>query len=61
MNVRNIMKIFGGDKENKVHKLLEYAGSSADVADPWYSRNFERAYSDIQSGCSALLKYLEEN
>lgn len=55
-NIRNMLNIFGGDAENKVHRLLEFAGSSDDVADPWYSRDFETAYNDIYRGCTALLK-----
>lgn len=55
-NIRNMMRILGGDKDNKVHKLLEYAGSSADVSDPWYTRDFERCYKDVYRGCEALLK-----
>lgn len=61
MNIRNINRIFGGDSENKVKKLLDFTGRSVDVADPWYSGNFTAAYSDIYNGCKALLKYLEEN
>lgn len=60
-NVRNIMKIFGSDKENKVHKLMDYTPGGGDVADPWYSRDFRKAYDDILLGCEGLLKYLEEN
>lgn len=60
-NVRNIMRIFGSDKENKVHKLMDYTPRGGDVADPWYSRDFKRAYDDILLGCEGLFKYLEEN
>lgn len=57
-NIRNIMRIFGGDPKGKVHKLLEYTGSSADIADPWYSDRFDVTYKDIYNGCTALLEYL---
>lgn len=60
-NVRNIMRIFGHDKENKVRKLMEFTPQGGDVADPWYSRNFKKAYDDIELGCKYLFKYLEEN
>ena len=57
-NIRNMTRILGGDKDNKIHKLMEYTGSSADVSDPWYTRDFDRCYKDIYAGCEALLKYL---
>lgn len=57
-NVRNTMRIFGNDAENKVHKLLEYIGSGADVTDPWYSGDFVTAYNDILKGCVALYNHL---
>ena len=57
-NIRN-MERMTGHKGGKIVKLLEYAGRHDDVADPWYSRNFELAYSDIEEGCKAFLRYLE--
>ena len=57
-NIRNMTRILGGDKDNKIHKLMEYKGSSADVSDPWYTRNFDRCYNDIYAGCEALLNSL---
>lgn len=53
-NIRFINRIFGSDPENKVRKLLNYT-TGADVADPWYTRNFTVTYEDIESGCRALL------
>lgn len=60
LNNRNIMRIFGKDPENKVHKLLEFAGRNDNVADPWYNGRFDVAYNDIYDGCSGLLRYLTE-
>ena len=57
-NVRNTLRIFGTDPENKVKKLLSYADDSSDVADPWYTGDFERTYNDVVRGCEALLKEL---
>ncbi|MBE5742053.1 MAG: low molecular weight phosphotyrosine protein phosphatase [Clostridiales bacterium] len=54
-NVRNAIRILDGDKQGKVKKLLSFLGSDGDVADPWYSGNFEIAYQDIYRGCVALL------
>ncbi len=61
MNVRNIMRIFGSDKDSKVSKLLDHTDEKGDVADPWYTGRFEVTYSDIERGCKALLKELTEN
>ena len=55
-NVRGMHRIFGSDPEGKIRKLMEYAGKSGDVCDPWYSRDFEAAYRDIYYGCQSLLK-----
>ncbi len=57
-NVRNMRRIFGGDSKDKIHKLMEYTHSTADVSDPWYTRDFDRCYNDIYKGCKALLKSL---
>ena len=57
-NIRNMRRIFGGDRAGKIHKLLEYAHSAADVSDPWYTRDFDRCYADIYKGCKALLTAL---
>ena len=60
-NIRNMYAILGEDKRNKVYKLMEFTGSTRDVADPWYSDRFDVAFSDIYEGCCALLQYLENN
>lgn len=59
-NIRNIVKICGGDPENKVHKMLEFAESTKDVADPWYTGEFETTYEDIVKGCRGLWKTIRE-
>ncbi|MCM1329174.1 MAG: low molecular weight phosphotyrosine protein phosphatase [Ruminococcus sp.] len=59
-NLRNIRRIFPSDPQGKVRKLLSFAGSGRDVADPWYSGDFETAYNDIFNGCTALLAELKE-
>lgn len=59
-NYRNIMRIFGSDPQEKVHKLLEFAGRPGDVSDPWYTRDFRTAYTDILEGCTGLLEYIIE-
>ena len=58
-NIRNIRQMTGAAEDDlKIRKLLEYAGSSASVADPWYTDDFETAYRDIRRGCEALLQTL---
>lgn len=57
-NVRNMSRILKGDPDNKIHKLMSYAGSDRDVSDPWYTGDFEKCYNDIYTGCKALLEYL---
>ena len=58
-NIARMLRIFGGDPDGKVHRLLDFAGRPADVADPWYSDRFDVAYADIMRGCKALIEYLE--
>lgn len=57
-NIRNMHRIFGGDPEGKIRKLMEYTERGGDVADPWYSDRFDIAYRDIEEGCRALMKAL---
>ena len=57
-NVRNIMRIIGSDKEEKVYKLMSFTSRGGDVADPWYSGDFETCYNDIYEGCCGLLEKL---
>ncbi len=54
-NIRNIMRIFGSDPENKVKKLMDYTDRKTDVADPWYTGNFQVTYDDICEGLESLL------
>lgn len=58
-NIRDIMRIIGSDPQHKVYKLLQFAGSERNIADPWYTGNFDVTYDDIYEGCTALLKYLQ--
>ncbi len=57
-NCRNALRIFGGDADGKVVKLLSFTGENRNVADPWYSGDFSTAYDDIYRGCKALLDTL---
>lgn len=53
-NRRGLMRIIGSDPEGKVHTLLEFAGLSRGIADPWYTRDFEATYQDIILGLNAF-------
>ena len=54
-NMRNMMRIFGADPENKVSLLLDHTDRPGDVADPWYTGDFEATYRDVVEGCQQLL------
>ncbi len=57
-NMRNMDRMLGGDPAGKLHKMLEFAGSTRDVADPWYTGDFDTTYEDVCDGCRGLLGYL---
>ena len=57
-NIRNLGRIFGADPENKIKKLLDFTPRGGDVADPWYTGNFEETWRDVNEGCAALLEEL---
>ncbi len=59
-NIRNMNRIFGSDKDGKIYKLLTFAGRSDDVADPWYTRDFETTYKNIDEGCRGLIRHIME-
>ena len=58
-NLRGLNRIIGNDSEGKVHKLLAFAGKSGDIADPWYTGNFDETWDDVLEGCTALLQKLK--
>ena len=60
MNIRNILRITGGDPDGKVHTLLSFAGVDRDIADPWYTGDFDKTYQDVVTGCRALLTHIKE-
>jgi len=58
-NMRNIQRIIGSDPAQKVHKLLTFAGEGRDVADPWYTGDFDATYHDVLRGCQGLLALIQ--
>lgn len=57
-NLRNLQHFLDDNTRGKVHLLMEYAGGARDVADPWYTGDFEAAWQDILAGCTGLLRTL---
>lgn len=81
-NIRNILRITGGDPDGKIYKMMDFAmdwehpeqfrstdgnragklgKQSPDVADPWYTGDFDTTWQDITAGCAGLLKFLKKN
>lgn len=58
-NIRTIAKILPSQSQASVHKLMLFTGSNDDVADPWYTGDFEQTYTDVYAGCKALLALLQ--
>ncbi len=56
-NVEAAKRIFGGDREGKVMRLLDLSDSPRNIADPWWTGDFDKAYADIREGCEALIAY----
>ena len=59
-NIRNMNRICGGDPEGKLHLLMEYTDHPGDVADPWYTDDFEITWRDVLAGCKGLLQAVKE-
>ena len=59
-NLRTMQRICGGDPEGKIFRLLDFTGQAGDVADPWYTGDFEATYRDIKAGCEGLLLRISE-
>ena len=60
-NDYEIRRICGTDDDGKVYSLLSFAGLDREVADPWYTGNFDKTYEDVDMGCRALLAYILQN
>ena len=60
-NLRAMERLFGGDPEDKLHLLLDYTGRPGDVANPWYTRDFESTWRDVLEGCQGLLEKITKD
>ena len=58
-NLRDMRRICGGDPDGKLHLLLDYTNRPGEVADPWYTDDFQATWEDVTEGCQGLLKTLE--
>ena len=57
-NVRNLLRLLGGDPQGKIHRFMEPTARGGDVADPWYTDRFDVTYRDVDEGCDAWLDLL---
>lgn len=57
-NMRNLNGIFGGDPDKKVYKMLDFTDRSGDVADPWYTGNFDATWRDVSEGCHGFFRQI---
>jgi len=57
-NLRRMERICGGDSQGKMHLLMDFSSRPGDVADPWYTGDFEATWQDVNEGCEALLHHL---
>ena len=57
-NLRNMYRICGGDPDGKLHLLMDYTDRPGDVADPWYTGDFEATWQNVLAGCQGLLREL---
>ncbi len=60
-NLKNMERITGGDPDKKISRLLDFTDSPKDIADPWYTGNFDLTYDEIKKGCEALFKFVAKN
>lgn len=60
-NLANMQRICGGDPDGKMHLLMDFTCRPGEVADPWYTGDFDAAWRDVTDGCRGLLQWLEGN
>ncbi len=58
-NLRNMLRICGGDPEGKISLLMDHTSRKGEVADPWYTGDFETTWQDVLEGCQELLEQLK--
>ncbi len=58
-NRKGVLRITGGKLSERIHRLCDFTDRPRDVADPWYTRDFDKAYADVCDGCKGLVEYLK--
>lgn len=59
-NIRNMHRMLGAAPDKKMYKLLDFTARKGNIADPWYTGNFDETYKDVVDGCEGLLRFLQE-
>lgn len=59
-NIINIKRIIEKDNDNKIYRLLDFSNNPRDIADPWYTGNFDKTYEDILEGCQTFLNFVKK-
>lgn len=59
-NIKSMLRILGGDPEHKISRLLDFTNRPGDIADPWYTGDFDLTYRDVKEGCEGLLLHILE-
>ena len=59
-NIRDMNRIYGGDPDGKIYKMLDFTDRDGDVADPWYTGNFDATWRDVSEGCRGLFSHIKE-
>ncbi len=57
-NYRGLMRLFGGDPDGKLRKLLDFTERGGNVRDPWFTGNFSETFRDVSEGCEAVCRFL---
>ncbi len=58
-NLRDMRMLFNNDPQGKVSLLMDWTGANRDVADPWYTGDFQATFDDVDAGCTALIEHLK--
>ena len=58
-NFRNMQRMCGGDPDGKIHLLLDFTDRPGQVADPWYTGDFQATWADVLEGCEGLLRHID--
>lgn len=58
-NFRNMQRMCGGDPDGKIHLLLDFTDRPGQVADPWYTGDFQATWEDVLEGCEGLLRHID--